>query len=157
MTETRIRWQDDHDSETGAAVGYVGAVASYVFKIWPPEDDDAEEWMLATALPGMAFKRADDADPEKLKAEAERWLEEFVASLGAIFPDQFCLTACQQGARETIAEREIEARHDAGMPEHNYEYGREHGGYSHMGIPPACPACRREEAAKAAGEKEQSA
>lgn len=37
-------------------------------------------------------------------------------------------------------------------PEHNYEYGAEHGGYSHVGIPPGCPACaaERQKAASAA-------
>ena len=33
---------------------------------------------------------------------------------------------------------------------HNVEYGAEHNGYSHMGIPPGCPACRKDrEQAKA--------
>ena len=29
-------------------------------------------------------------------------------------------------------------------PEHNYEHGREHDGYKHVGIPPGCPACAAE-------------
>ena len=33
---------------------------------------------------------------------------------------------------------------DRAAPKHNYEYGREHDGYSHVGIPPGCPACAAE-------------
>ena len=36
-------------------------------------------------------------------------------------------------------------QHDSGEAAfdqaHNYEFGRQHNGYSHMGIPPECPAC----------------
>ena len=28
---------------------------------------------------------------------------------------------------------------------HNLEFGREHNGYSHLGIPPGCPACAASE------------
>ena len=40
-------------------------------------------------LPGSDHRASEitqGASPEKLKAEAERWLEEFISSLGAIFP-----------------------------------------------------------------------
>ena len=33
---------------------------------------------------------------------------------------------------------------DRAAPKHNSEYGREHDGYSHVGIPPGCPACAAE-------------
>ena len=33
---------------------------------------------------------------------------------------------------------------DRAAPKHNYEYGREHDGCSHVGIPPGCPACAAE-------------
>jgi hypothetical protein len=41
---------------------------------------------------------------------------------------------------------------------HNIEYGREHDGYSHMGIPPGCDACRKErEAARFAAHDQDAA
>ena len=78
MTD-RIRWERD------GTEGYVGTVASRVFALWPPEEDDGE-WLLTTALTGMEGERRYGA-PDELKAEAERWLERFVSSLGAVFPE----------------------------------------------------------------------
>lgn len=86
MTETiiRIRW------ETGQwdnLVGYVGTVEPWTFQIWHIRDDG--HWSLISSLPGMQNKDSYSYgdDPDALKAKAERWLEEFVSSLGAIFPE----------------------------------------------------------------------
>ncbi len=107
MTETtaRIRWNDETpgngDVYNVAHTGYVGTVDEAAFIIYTPDTMHAD-WLLSVRLvPGGQFLY--DDSPEKLKDEAERWLERFVASLGAVFPDQFCLTACQQDAREEAA------------------------------------------------------
>ena len=49
-----------------------------------------DEWALfCTTFPGasadMRYGGRDDSAPDRLKAEAERWLEEIVSSLGASF------------------------------------------------------------------------
>ena len=87
MTETRIRWSDA--PETVEVIGWVGTMASHVFTIWPPEEDgeNGGEYLLTGRLPdhhGTRFYGTRD----ELKAEAERWLERFVSSLGAVFPDE---------------------------------------------------------------------
>ena len=83
MTTTRIRWED---ARTGT-LGYIGTMTAPAFRIrWIVSDDRG--WTLTTYLPLMIHGKRDRADdPDELKAEAERWLEEFVAALGATFPD----------------------------------------------------------------------
>ena len=81
----RIRWEDQ--PEPGGSIGYVGTLPGRAFTIWPPLAKD-EEWLLACALSDMAAKRCFGSGPDELKAEAERWLEQFVASLGAVFPPE---------------------------------------------------------------------
>ena len=44
-------------------------------------------WLLIAELPGLGRKQARSDALDELKAEAERWLVEFVSSLGAVFPD----------------------------------------------------------------------
>lgn len=78
----RIRW---HDEPSGQATGHVGTLDPAVFRIWEPEEDGGEWMLTAAALPGEAGKRRYADSPEKLKAVAERWLAEFVSSLGASF------------------------------------------------------------------------
>lgn len=86
MTETtaRIRWEP---TGYGGFTGHVGTLAeeSWLFQIWNAASVGGE-WQLDSTLPGHFF-RATGADPDDLKVEAERLLSEFVASLGAIFPD----------------------------------------------------------------------
>ena len=94
MTRTkRIRWHDEDGSRDFAALtGYIGTVDVPQFKIYEPDDRGGEhgaEWLLTSRLPGQDSARYAD-DPDKLKAEAERWLERFVQSLGAIFPEGEC-------------------------------------------------------------------
>ena len=89
-TTTRIRWHDktpgNSDVYNIAHIGYVGTVEESAFIIYTPDTMHAD-WLLSVRLiPGSTFLYADT--PGELKAEAERWLEEFVASLGAIFPGE---------------------------------------------------------------------
>ena len=86
MTEIRIRWSDEPASCIVACTGSVGTVDPAVFQIFAP-DHMAVEWILATSLPGMEESRSYRDGPAELKADAEGWLSEFVASLGAIFPE----------------------------------------------------------------------
>lgn len=93
MTGTdRIRWErnDDGSHVTPAWEGYVGTIGEALFFIFEPDDRDPW-WILTSQLPGLpgagqAERRSHGDDTDKLRAEAERWLEEFVTSLGAIFP-----------------------------------------------------------------------
>ncbi len=81
----RIRWTGSRDSPGDPAfTGHAGGLYA-LFKIWPPEDP-GDEWLLTAALPGKEGERL-YGFPVDLKLEAERWLEEFVSSLGAIFPE----------------------------------------------------------------------
>lgn len=80
---SRIRWQDD--PETGEATGCAGTLDPAAFRIW--EASEGGEWLLTSILPGHQGARTYGATPDELKAEAERWLERFVSSLGAVFPE----------------------------------------------------------------------
>lgn len=81
----RIRWEP---TEPGSDdnFGYVGALDPAVFTIWAPRRDD-EAWEVTSALPQLPGERHVGADREETMAEAERWLAEFVSSLGAAFPE----------------------------------------------------------------------
>jgi hypothetical protein len=80
---SRIRWEPNG---RGGFAGYVGSRDEPAFTIFPPLYDDGE-WSLACSLVLRAPGRCVSTDPDELKATAERWLSEFVASLGAVFPD----------------------------------------------------------------------
>jgi hypothetical protein len=75
----RIRWTDEPRTSTG----YVGEIEPHVFQIWG--SSDGMRWMLLSSLPGTVSKQFEGTDLAELKAEAERWLEQFAASLGAVF------------------------------------------------------------------------
>ena len=79
MTETRIRWE----YADGGMDGYVGTLVPPAFRICDAAPASAT-WVLMAEFPGDAIL---GDDMEELKAEAERWLERFVSSLGAVFPD----------------------------------------------------------------------
>ena len=86
MTETRIRWEPDgHDGFTGHA----GTLETKLFEVWQSPCDGGNyalgEWLLTTSLPVTCNRTPHSRDPDELKAEAERWLAEFVTSLGASF------------------------------------------------------------------------
>lgn len=85
MTETkRIRWEP---TVHGGFVGHVGTLEPWVFQVFKASDHPGDNrWMLTAQLPGAVAEYRPGDDPDELKAEAERWLAEFVSSLGAIFP-----------------------------------------------------------------------
>ena len=87
MTTTRIRWADTHRG-IPRIEGAVGSLDAYLFAIYPPGDGPGRDaqWLLCCRLPGSDALSAHADDPDELKAEAERWLEEFVSALGAVFP-----------------------------------------------------------------------
>ena len=102
MTKTtRIRWH--HVNETVVEwFGYVGTLTTTaLFQILHPVAEPTEavmgsrfdEWALCTTFPGESgqARYAGDRDGTKavaeLKAEAERWLERIISSLGAVFPE----------------------------------------------------------------------
>jgi hypothetical protein len=84
VTETkRIRWTDDLGRITGFT-GCVGTCGAWLFQVWKADDG----WILEARLPGAGGRRISSDNPDDLKAEAEGWLAGFVASLGAVFPDE---------------------------------------------------------------------
>lgn len=87
----RIHWEDEE--VTGNTIGRVGTIGSCVFVIYPagptPANVGAGGWRIISGLPGQSAWGLYRDDPEALKAEAERWLEKFVSSLGAVFPEWF--------------------------------------------------------------------
>ena len=87
MTKPRIRWTDE--PETGDAEGSVGTLEPVMFYIDIVNEADTDLWVLTTKLPGMEREpyRLYRSDRDILKAAAERWLEEFTSSLGAVFPE----------------------------------------------------------------------
>ena len=76
----RVRWED---TKYGGLVGYVGTLETWVFQIQRPVLA-GERWVLTATFPG-ALNDVRGGTPDDLKAEAERWLEQFTASLGASF------------------------------------------------------------------------
>ena len=84
-----------------------------------------DEWALCTTFPGESAKAryAGDRDGTKavteLKAEAERWLAQFVTSLGAVFPDEAYEFPCCEHDLETAYAPGAFVRYthpDAGWP-----------------------------------------
>ena len=80
----RIRWQDPDSPGNHPFIGHVTGLED-VFRIHPPEEPGDDEWVLTTWLPGLTERQLFGV-LDNLKLEAERWLEQFVTSLGAIFP-----------------------------------------------------------------------
>jgi hypothetical protein len=81
MTE-RIRWRE---AEHGNLAGHVGTLENRLFKIQRPVLA-GERWVLTTTLPDW-LDEVKGGTPDLLKKAANAWLEQFVFSLGAIFPD----------------------------------------------------------------------
>jgi hypothetical protein len=83
----RIRWEDEPPGYAVAIDGFTGPSAWNwrTFRIWHPDPRVDPRPFLTSDLPGQARKQQ-HGTMEELKAEAERWLEEFVSSLGAVFP-----------------------------------------------------------------------
>jgi hypothetical protein len=82
MTETadRIRWEPGED---GIFFGYSGTLKPWAFAICPPSTPGGF-WMISTPFP-LGQPRYVGSEKEARKA-AERWLAEFISSLGAAFP-----------------------------------------------------------------------
>lgn len=87
---SRIRWEpnDDGRDYTAAYRGYAGTSGVANFVIYPPAEvlGRIREWVLRSDLPGQDHHFAEAPRREDLEPHAERWLEEFVTSLGAGFP-----------------------------------------------------------------------
>ena len=89
MTETtaRIRW---HEEYPGTHYGHVGTLETWKFELWQAPGDcgdyKAGDWVL-TAPFALAHWEPPvfGRDPDEIKAKAERLLERFVSSLGAVF------------------------------------------------------------------------
>ena len=83
MTETtaRIRWEP---TKYGGWTGGTGTLDGWLFQVWKAPAP-VGPWRLESGLPGNFWRIEDGDDPDELKAEAERWLAGFVASLGAVF------------------------------------------------------------------------
>lgn len=84
-TPARIRWSAGAEKWVTAWFGSVGTVDPHLFSIIRPMAPD-DEWALTCGLPGFAGKASYGDGPDTLKTEAERWLAQFAASLGASFP-----------------------------------------------------------------------
>jgi hypothetical protein len=84
VSETkRIRWEDA--PAAGEARGYVGSLDTPVFRLWAPDaDGDRVLFAFVAGALGDAYHGTDE---DEQKARAERLLEEFASSLGAIFPE----------------------------------------------------------------------
>ena len=78
----RIRWEP---TRNGGFDGYVGTLEPCAFTIWKYNSDMA--WWTLTGQIGAMRECPHGDDPDKLKTEAEQWLERFVSSLGASFPE----------------------------------------------------------------------
>lgn len=111
MTETtaRIRWEDeptgDGDVYVIASKGYAGAIEEPAFRIYRP-DEVHDNWLLSVRLTGGS-KFFYGTSSDELKAEAERWLERFVSSIGAVFLDDIePLRKDQEAAPEAAGEKE---------------------------------------------------
>ncbi len=118
MTETtaRIRWEP---TKYGGWTGGTGTLDGWLFQVWKAPAP-VGPWRLESNLPGNFWRTKDDDDPDELKAEAERWLEEFVTSLGASFPDK----PDESAAFQLSEARDVLARWDA-EPGGAIMFGRE--------------------------------
>jgi hypothetical protein len=86
----RVRWFGYEPGDgviLDGSTGSTGTLGSAAFHIWKPPQAGGE-LVLTSDLPGQQGHRSFGSDPDELKATAERWLSEFVVSLGAIFPDE---------------------------------------------------------------------
>lgn len=79
----RIRWDRE---PRGSWTGRAGTREGWDFDLWQSRGG---QWVLTCPFVfGNGQSSLAGTDPEKLKVEAERLLEEFVSSLGASVPDE---------------------------------------------------------------------
>lgn len=101
MTE-RIRWEP---TKYGGWTGHVGTIDEFAFQIWKPAPLGDKPYRLESTLPGHFGHVANSADPDELKAEAERWLAEFASSLGAVFPEAYAARSDNEGGTAVNVQR----------------------------------------------------
>jgi hypothetical protein len=88
----RIRWTDNG---MGGFDGHVGTSKRLAFELWqaPAGPGNPGDWVITSELPLPDASRPgytyafSGKDPDELRARAERRLEEFISSLGAVFPE----------------------------------------------------------------------
>jgi hypothetical protein len=85
----RIRWEDEPGGYAVTEDGFIGPAELNwrAFRIWRPDLRVDPRPFLTSDLHGQA-RRQVHGTLDELKAAAERWLQEFVTSLGAVFPDR---------------------------------------------------------------------
>jgi hypothetical protein len=88
----RIRWTEDTVLHVWS--GHAGTLAAQLFSIAAPLFE-TQGYLLMSRLPGMDFS-CSRAGLEAAQDEAERWLEEFVSSLGAVFPEPIDNNDCPE-------------------------------------------------------------
>jgi hypothetical protein len=83
----RIRWEDEPGGYAVTEDGFIGPAELNwrAFRIWRPDLRVDPRPFLTSDLRGQE-RRQVHGTPDELKAEAERWLSEFVQLLGAVFP-----------------------------------------------------------------------
>jgi hypothetical protein len=83
----RIRWYEDGALQVWSGFGHAGQAGAQLFTIAAPLPGSDSGYLLMSRLPGMEDFGCSRPRLEDAQAEAERWLEEFVSSLGASFRD----------------------------------------------------------------------
>ena len=103
---SRIRWEDEPPGYAVTADGFIGSIGWRwrAFKIWNPDARVDPRPFLTSDLPGWD-RSQQHGTPDELKAEAERWLEQFVVSLGAIFPEKRTCPSCYGGGHDGTVNR----------------------------------------------------
>lgn len=94
----RIRWEDAPSFDPADYLGCAGTADAVMFRIFNHEPL-RNEWVLTTDLPGMQQARhfaEGSSAPAELKGVAEEWLNRFIASLGAVFPDEHIDPDCPE-------------------------------------------------------------
>lgn len=120
MTGTRIRWQKEDD---GMTAGRIGTLGEPLFWISPPEGP-GKAHILTSSLPGWDKDIYPNGFVGDVKATAERWLAEFVASLGAVFkPEPFDFGEFHEAVFRAQYERGRRVRY--AHPDNGYPANRE--------------------------------
>lgn len=81
-----IRWEP-REVEEGSSYGFAGSRSEPAFEVTPPDRSDGEtHWMLLAFLAPTSLHRYGETEADA-KQQAETWLREFAASLGAVFTE----------------------------------------------------------------------
>ena len=79
----RIRWEPNGDDRL---IGYVGTYPDSAFLIYAPSQYQLQ-WLLSCRIPCPGNQLSYENSEGEAKARAETRLEEFVTSLGAVYPE----------------------------------------------------------------------